>query len=211
MQEFGLPIGNIDLLVFTARGDIAIVECKLASYPEIKRKVIGQVLEYGAQLWEMSYEEVDKRIRSPNGVSLADQVKQASNETGWDEEAFRSTVSDSLASGNFILIIVVDRIDEDLARILKFINACGKPNFEFAALEMRRFQAENAEMLVPRVLGPVRTATSTSKNGGSRKKWDEPSFMEVLESRGGNEAVRISSGGGINPFYRLSQIEVPVR
>ncbi len=60
VQEFNLPIGSIDLLAFTAGGDIAVIECKLASNQEIKRKVIGQVLEYGANLWDMRYEELDE-------------------------------------------------------------------------------------------------------------------------------------------------------
>jgi RecB family endonuclease NucS len=43
IREFPLDIGSIDLVGFAARGDIAIIACKLASNDEIKRKVIGQV------------------------------------------------------------------------------------------------------------------------------------------------------------------------
>ena len=57
IREFPVPIGAIDILGFTKNGDIAILECKLANNPEIKRKVIGQVLEYGASLWNLSYED----------------------------------------------------------------------------------------------------------------------------------------------------------
>ena len=45
VREVSLPIGSIDLLAFSARGDVAIIECKLASNPEVKRKVIGQILD----------------------------------------------------------------------------------------------------------------------------------------------------------------------
>ena len=41
VQELSLPIVSIDLLAFTARGEIAVIECKLASNQEMKRKVIG--------------------------------------------------------------------------------------------------------------------------------------------------------------------------
>lgn len=50
--------GFTDLLAFTADGDIVRVECKLEANTEIKRKVIGQILEYAAFLWQMSYEEL---------------------------------------------------------------------------------------------------------------------------------------------------------
>jgi hypothetical protein len=193
VREFGLPIGLIDLLAFTAEGDIAVIECKLASNSEIKRKVIGQVLEYGANLWEMRYEELDEGIRLRMGENLAELVKEAVQEPEWDEESFRSNVDTALVSGNFMLIIVVDEIDDDLARIVQFMNVCGSPSFEFAALEMRRFMAENAEMLVPRVFGPVR-AIKAKRNIEPGKQWDEPSFFDELNRRHGDEGVQAARG-----------------
>jgi hypothetical protein len=183
-QEFGLPVGSIDLLAFTAGGDIAVIECKLASNPEIKRKVIGQVLEYGANLWELRYEELDDAIRIRTGENLAELVKKAVGQPDWDEESFRVNVQAALATGNFMLIIVVDEIDDELARIVQFVNACGSPSFEFAALEMRRFQAENAEMLVPRVFGPVH---SPVKPPTPIKQWDERAFFEEIRNQNGEE------------------------
>ena len=73
VDEFGLPgSGNTDLLAFTADGDIAIIECKLATNPDSKRKVIGQILEYASFLWGMSYQEVDGRIQPKSGVKTSD-------------------------------------------------------------------------------------------------------------------------------------------
>ena len=40
--EFPLDIGYVDLVAFSTQGDMAIIECKLADNPEIKRRVIGQ-------------------------------------------------------------------------------------------------------------------------------------------------------------------------
>jgi len=60
VREVNIDIGFIDFLGFGAEGEIAVIECKLANNPEIKRKVIGRVLEYGAALWGMGYEEFDK-------------------------------------------------------------------------------------------------------------------------------------------------------
>ena len=185
VQEFGLPVGSIDLLAFTAGGDIAIIECKLASNSEIKRKVIGHVLEYGANLWEMRYEELDEIVRIRTGDNLAELVKKSVQQPDWDEESFRSNVDAALINGNFMLIIVVDEIDDDLARIVQFMNVCGNPSFEFAALEMRRFQGEKAEMLVPRVFGPVRASKPIPP---PEKQWDERTFFDELERRNGEDA-----------------------
>jgi hypothetical protein len=191
VREFNLPVGSIDLLAFSAGGDIAILECKLASNAEVKRKVIGQVLEYGANLWEMSYEDLDHGVRVRTGEPLADSMKNKLLDQDWDEEAFRSNIESSLENGHFILIIVVDQINEDLVRTVRFLNACSSANFEFAALEMRRFTAEHSEMLVPRVFGPSNVIKSKSIQPTS-KQWDEASFFAELLTRNGEEAVNVA-------------------
>jgi hypothetical protein len=89
-----------------------------------------------------------------------------------------------------MLIIVVDEIDEELARIVQFMNVCGNPSFEFAALEMRRFQAENAEMLVPRVFGPIRS--KPKPNHEPSKQWDELTFFEKFKRRNDEESEQVA-------------------
>ncbi len=63
VRELGLPgSGNTDIIGFTPEGDIVIIECKLAANTESKRKVIGQILEYAAYLWEMKYDDLNRKI-----------------------------------------------------------------------------------------------------------------------------------------------------
>ena len=192
IPEVTLPIGSVDLLAFTAEGDIAIIECKLASNAEVKRKVIGQILEYAANVWEMRYEQLDEIVRLRKGVSLIELMRSsiaASEE--WDEENFRKNIESALESGRFILIIVVDEINDELSRIVRFLNACGSTNYEFAALEMRRFTAEKAEMLVPRVFGPSKVVRSTS-GSGPRHQWDEATFFAELQKNHDNQVVTVA-------------------
>ncbi len=60
IKEAGLPgSGNTDLIGVDEKGGITIIECKLATNTEIRRKVIGQVLEYAAYLWQKDYVEFD--------------------------------------------------------------------------------------------------------------------------------------------------------
>jgi len=176
VREFPLEIGSVDLVGFTADGDIAVIECKLANNEEIKRKVIGQVLEYGANLWGMSYEELDQKIQQRSSKSLADLVRDAVEDPDWEEESFRGNIEHALQAGTFILIIVVDEINEGLSRIVRFINDAGKPAFALAALEMRRFQKDQAEILVPHLFGAIGTGNPPHP---SRKQWTEQRFMET--------------------------------
>jgi len=191
VREFSLPIGFIDLLAFSAGGDIAIIECKLASNQEVKRKVIGQVLEYGANLWQMSYEDLDLGVRLRMGESLAELVEKSVSSEEWDEENFRSNVEEALANGNFILIIVVDEINEALTRIVRYMNIGGNQSFDFAALEMRRYQNENSEMLIPRFFGPSHITKTITKSKQIRQ-WDELTFFAELQNSQKEEVVLVT-------------------
>jgi RecB family endonuclease NucS len=182
VRECGLPgSGNTDILAFNGDGDIVIVECKLAANAEIKRKVIGQVLEYGAYLWGMSYEKLNELIYRRTNEDLAEMIRKAVEEPDWDEEELRLTIEETLQSGAFILIIAVDEINEELNRTIKFINGCGNPNFAFTALEMSRFQSGETEILVPHVFGISKTRTPPSTS--ERKKWSEELFFQDVNQQ----------------------------
>ena len=91
IREIGLPgSGSTDILAFSARGDIVVVECKLAANVEIKRKVIAQVLEYGAYLWGMSYEDLNQRIFQRTSRNLAELAGGAAGDPEWALKRARS-------------------------------------------------------------------------------------------------------------------------
>ena len=187
VSEFGLPnSGATDVLAFSPQGDIAIIECKLATNPEIKRKVIGQILEYAAYLWGMSYEEIDRQIQKLKGKSLVDLVA-ASVAGEWDEEQFREGIKQTLETGSFILIIVVDEINEELRRIIRYLNECSKSAFSLHALEMKRFHFEKIEVLVPRLYG-VSMKPSASQGRG---QWSPDQFFRVLEENNEDDIVSL--------------------
>ena len=189
VREFNVSIGSIDLLAFSGDGDIAVIECKLASNPEVKRKVIGQVLEYGSAIWGMDYEDLDQGIRDRTNKSLADFVGSEISDPEWDEELFRSNIEKHLEDGNFILVIVVDEINDELSKIIRFLNACGNPRFSFTALEMRRFHTKSLEILVPKVDGDYRSPTTRETTG--RRTWDESSLFADARKKLNEYSLRI--------------------
>ncbi len=173
--EFGLPgSGNTDILAFSADGDIAIIECKLAANPESRRKVIGQILEYASYLWGMSYREVDSRVQRLRGKSLPDLIEEAVAGE-WDRASFDDGITQSLANGAFTMIIVVDEINDELRRIIRYINDCSKSAFSLHALEVRRFQAGGIEIIVPQLHG-----LSVKPPPPIREKWTRDKFFRAL-------------------------------
>lgn len=195
VSEFGLPhAGFTDVLAFSSQGDVAIIECKLAANQEIKRKVIGQILEYAAYLWQMSYEQIDKKIQELKGKSLTELVAE-SIAGDWDAELFRDGVRKSLESGSFILVIVVDRINEELRRIIRYLNECSKSAFSLHALEMNRFRTGKTEVLVPHLYG----ASMKPPPGRQRGQWTEEEFFKDLKEK--NEAYVV---GIVENLYKWS-------
>ena len=182
VREVGLPgSGLTDILAFSAQGDIAVVECKLAANSEIKRKVIAQLLEYGAYLWGMTYAELDELILRKTNKNLAELVAEATGDPSWDEEAFREGIQSNLEQGAFILVIAVDAMNDELVRTIRFLNSCGNPRFAFTSLEMRRFQKDATEILVPHLFELPNPQKGSA--GGKRKQWTEARFFEAVAER----------------------------
>ena len=169
IKEAGLPgSGNTDLIGIDKEGGISIIECKLATNSEIRRKVIGQLLEYAAYLWQLTYEKFDiicSRAEKWGEKHLADVmrgiIEEETNEP-WSEEDFRYRISSSLEKGDFRLVIAVDSLNDELRRIIQFLNTRRDQALKIYALEMRQFSASGHQLLVPELFGvsPVEPAES---------------------------------------------------
>lgn len=59
-REFQSGVGPADVVMLDDHGYITLVECKLASNREVRREVVGQVLDYASRIWEMSVDEFEK-------------------------------------------------------------------------------------------------------------------------------------------------------
>lgn len=113
-KEMPIPgTGRADVVIVDASGEITVVECKLRANPEIRRRVVGQLLAYASAISEMSFADLDGAFRrSKANTSLSDALVLGND---LDEEEFRAAVDDNLRSGRMRLIIAVDEITEELA------------------------------------------------------------------------------------------------
>jgi len=149
LKEVGLPgAGSTDLVGIDAKGNIYVIETKLAKNPEAKRQVIGQILEYAAFMHEKGFDWLDGAVKRQKGVGLSEFFEQL-GDPNWDKENFEQNIADNLASGKFKLFIVVDEMNSDLQRIINYMrNVLG---VEIYALELKYFKDINAGMdiLVP--------------------------------------------------------------
>ena len=158
---------SLDHLIIDQDAVPTLVEAKRSSNPEIRRTIVGQLLEYAAhaaQTWtadelRQTFENAcDAQDFDPN--DRLSMLLQPDEEP--DVDAFWETVATNLAARRLRLLFVADEIPDPLARVVEFLNA-QMPLIEVLAVEIKQFRGESLQTLVPRVIG--RTAALERASG----------------------------------------------
>jgi hypothetical protein len=157
-----------------------LAEVKRGSNPEIRRTVVGQMLEYAAhaQTWRVD------ELRRAFEESCSARERDPDDELAWllpeeapDGDRFWKQVVTNLADGRLRLLFISDDIPEPLIRVVEFLNA-HMPEIEVLAVEVKQFGSAPAQTLVPRVIG--RTAAAPAATTGQAGKLDLKSFLAAL-------------------------------
>ena len=212
----------LDHLLIDQDATPTLVEVKRGSNSEVRRKVVGQMLEYaahatgGAGSWAVDdirrdFEDSAKaQDRNPDDL-IAD-LLQAGEEA--DVDAFWEDVGANLAARRIRLLFVADEIPDSLARIVGFLNEQTRDNIEVLAVEIKQFSGETTQTLVPRVIGL--TAAAPAKSGPRTKLTREAFLTEFTgDERGAVERllnVTSESGGslGWNPLSVTLRVICPL-
>ena len=155
----------IDHVLIDQNAVPTLVEVKRGENTDIRRKVVGQMLEYAAhasQTWETTElrdrfeEDAQNRGSDPN-----DLLGQLLGEKDPDSDQFWGHVAERLAATRLRLLFVADQIPDELARIVAFLNRQMR-DVEVLAVEIKQFRGETGQILVPHVIG--RTAASQERS-----------------------------------------------
>jgi hypothetical protein len=183
LREVGLPgSGSTDIVGIDEAGGITILECKLATNPEVKRKVIGQVLEYAAYLWRKPYGFLDEVSQARLGKPLAEAMKGSLDDEAlqdWEETGFVRAVSDRLLSGDFRIVVAVDAINDELRQTIEYLTE-GPSRLQIYALELTYFASGDQEILVPHLYGSIVAAAVPSR---ATSMWDAERFFADARQR----------------------------
>lgn len=161
-REVSLPgSGYTDLIGVDTDGNVLVVETKLAKNPEIRRKVIGQVVEYAAYLWQMPFDNFDQVFIAREGKSVLDLLEEKM--PGIDKEQLRESIAETLRAGSFTLLIAVDEMNPELRKIISYLSS-REEGLALQALELETYRPPNSEVLVPHRHGAISVpATASSK------------------------------------------------
>ena len=172
---------SLDHLIIDQDATPTLVEVKRGSNPEIRRTIVGQMLEYAAhasQTW--TADEIRRTFEQKAHAQGVDPDEELGKLLKVDEDPnaddFWQTVATNLAAKRLRLLFVADEIPDTLQRVVEFLNE-QMPNIEVLAVEIKQFRGESTQTLVPRVLGRIAASTRRS-TAGPRNRIDRETFLE---------------------------------
>ena len=171
---------SLDHLIVDQDAVPTLVEVKRGSNSEIRRTIVGQMLEYAAnaaRTW--TGDELRQTFEATTASDKLDpdeelgRLLQVDGEL--DADGFWEKVATNLTATRLRLLFVADEIPDTLERIVMFLNA-QMPNIEVLAVEIKQFRGKSTQTLVPRVLGRVSSAP-TRRSSGSRQDMTRETFL----------------------------------
>src|SRR5207237_4557739 len=176
---------SVDLLGVGVDGRIVLVECGRQEGPG-RRPMGGAALAVGAGLWRAPYDEFDRAFAVRAGVPLLDKVAAIARAggLGWDENAFRTGVSDNLAAGRFQLILAVDVVSDEVRQVVAYLNAGARPGLAAVALGLRYHAEEGVEILIPTVFRGEGGAEGSADTGRGPTEVSLPAMSGAPEPAG---------------------------
>lgn len=179
-REVSVSSGSADLLYLDNQGTLNLVEVKLDSNREVRRNVVGQILEYASQMINWNYEKLEDTFLSYNTEyqDLFSYFIEEVDGVDMEEPEFRELVENQLQDGQIRLIVAVNNMVKPLKDIVTFLN--NYTTFEIYALQIDQYEEKGMNVYVPRLFG---YKSESSKRTSNRKRWDENSFFEDVKDR----------------------------
>lgn len=170
-SEIGMSVDNIYL---TRSGKLVIVEAKLFRNHEQRRKVVSQIIEYAAQIAQLTLESFEKTLKtSKQGILAPTGIAPSDGQFSTLEEFYHSHfpggrgvqfVDDftmQLQRGEFLLLIVGDGIQSGLADLARYVDGNAHLHYRLSLVAVHEYvlnptQAEHdTALLVPQVIADV--------------------------------------------------------
>lgn len=128
---------SVDVLLLDQDAIPTIVEVKRGSNTQLRREVVGQVLEYAAHA-RHTWDAAELRRTFEAQSDWEDKLRDLlDSEDAPDAGSFWEDVGTNLRASNLRLLIVADAIPDELARVVEFLNEQMK-DVDVLAVELKR-------------------------------------------------------------------------
>lgn len=186
---------SVDHLIIDQDAVPTLAEVKRGSNPEIRRAIVGQLLEYAAhasktwsavELRRTFEDSANTKGDDPNEV--LGRLLQTDGDL--DADLFWEKVATNLSARRMRLLFVADEIPDPLEHVVEFLNE-QMPNIEVLAVEIKQFRGGQAQTLVPRVLGRTAKASTQGPAKRGRNLTRETFLAEFTVDQMRNAATRL--------------------
>jgi len=156
----------VDIMFLDQEGMPTLVEVKRADNRELRRTVVGQVLDYAAGVRYGAPEKIRTEYETRTGT-----VGETSNEllehigAGHDPEEFWAAVANNVIEGRIRMVFAADEIPSVLQGIVEYLNEQLRTAQVFALAVVQYVGRDGNRVLVPRLAGATAAARAT-KNAG---------------------------------------------
>ena len=196
VQQLSTIHGPLDICVVGSDGSITVVECKLAKNSEHRRQKIGQPIDYAAAIHARGFQSFVEEWKSRGGESFESFL----------EPGALQRLEDNINSGALNLCLAVDRIDDDLRRLVEYLNIITKDDVGVTALEIAYVKQGNIEILIPTTFGTEIVRAKTSRRNGVTEYWKWEEFLEQLSSESDREIATDLMNRLKSPNYPKNKI-----
>lgn len=196
-REVATRSGSLDNLYISPVGRLIIVETKLWKNPERHRTVLAQLIDYAKDVSEWTYDELSNAVLkasreagSNEKRSLDQIVEPYIKDAGLTLTDFQERVIDNLQAGEFLLLIVGDRISPNVALLTEAIHGVPGLDFRLGLVELQIYPLEAGAdwplLIIPDIVG--RTVEKTRGVIKVQYKQEKPKvaveISEDLEPKG---------------------------
>ena len=163
-SEIQLGTGYADILAVESSGRPTIIEVKLASNPEARRAIVSQVLAYAAFLHGSDVESLERGpLRRPLAEagygSILDAVQAHDQEGRVDAASFPTSMQEFLDRGDFRLVLVLDEVSAELARVVAYLDAITVQALTIDLMTLKVYEVNGARVALPQRVSPEIAAT----------------------------------------------------
>lgn len=180
-REFSTASGPIDALGLDDEGNLYVIETKLYRNSD-QRRVLAQVLDYGAALWKHEgdpksfRERLEHATRRTLGTDLLTKIRDAFGIDAEAAEKLLTTTEAQVKEGEFRFVVLMDHLDDRLKNLISFINQNSR--FDVYGIELEFYSFDDYEITIPKLYGAEARKEVTTSRGTARSVWTEETYFE---------------------------------
>lgn len=141
--------GRVDVIYISKSGRLVLVETKLHRNPESSREVLGQILDYAANIrasgWDYSVIN-DLYGKSDLYKDMCNKFKDLP-----DRETFIENVNRYIRQADFLMVIVGDTISDTVENLVAFVDSPIDMKYKLALCEIKTYKMGDKYLVVPRL------------------------------------------------------------